>query len=64
MCRCVWNASIGTQQYFPKLLAGLASGNPPDIFLMHEYEMTQFAHDGCIARFERPLFGAMAVRFP
>ena len=31
-----------TQQYFPKLLAGLAAGNPPDIFLMHEYEMTQF----------------------
>ena len=37
-----------TQQYFPKLLAGLASGNPPDIFLMHEYEMTQFATMGVL----------------
>jgi ABC-type glycerol-3-phosphate transport system substrate-binding protein len=37
-----------TQQYFPKLLAGLAGGNPPDIFLMHEYEMTQFAQMGVL----------------
>ncbi len=37
-----------TQQYFPKLLAGLAGGNPPDIFLMHEYEMTQFATMGVL----------------
>ena len=37
-----------TQQYFPKLLAGLAAGNPPDVFLMHEYEMTQFATMGVL----------------
>ena len=37
-----------TQQYFPKLLAGLAAGNPPDIFLMHEYEMTQFNQMGVL----------------
>ena len=37
-----------TEQYFPKLLAGLAAGNPPDIFLMHEYEMTQFATMGVL----------------
>ena len=37
-----------TQQYFPKLLAGLAAGNPPDIFLMHEFEMTQFATMGVL----------------
>ena len=43
MERLAWN-----EQYFPKLLAGLAAGNPPDIFLMHEYEMTQFATMGVL----------------
>lgn len=29
--------------YFPKLLASLVAGNPPDLFLMHNTEMLQFA---------------------
>ena len=34
--------------YFDKLLASLVSGNPPDIFLLHEFEIPQFASQGVL----------------
>lgn len=34
--------------YFDKLLTSLVSGNPPDIFLLHEYEIPQFASQGVL----------------
>lgn len=34
--------------YFDKLLTSLVSGNPPDLFLLHEYEIPQFANQGVL----------------
>lgn len=34
--------------YFDKLLASLVSGNPPDLFLLHEFEIPQFASQGVL----------------
>ncbi|MDC7242109.1 MAG: ABC transporter substrate-binding protein [Spirochaetales bacterium] len=34
--------------YFDKLLTSLVSGNPPDMFLLHEYEIPQFASQGVL----------------
>lgn len=35
--------------YFDKLLTSLVSGNPPDLFLLHEYEIPEFASQGVLA---------------
>lgn len=34
--------------YFDKLLTSLVSGNPPDLFLLHEFEIPQFASQGVL----------------
>jgi len=34
--------------YFDKLLTSLVSGNPPDVFLLHEFEIPQFASQGVL----------------
>lgn len=34
--------------YFDKLLTSLVSGNPPDLFLLHEFEIPQFARQGVL----------------
>lgn len=34
--------------YFDKLLTALVSGNPPDLFLLHEFEIPQFASKGVL----------------
>ncbi|MBX3000880.1 MAG: ABC transporter substrate-binding protein [Caldilineaceae bacterium] len=34
--------------YFDKLLTSLISGNPPDLFLLHEFEIPQFASQGVL----------------
>ncbi|MCS6827017.1 MAG: ABC transporter substrate-binding protein [Caldilinea sp.] len=35
--------------YFDKLLTSLVSGSPPDLFLLHEFEIPQFAGQGVLA---------------
>lgn len=34
--------------YFDKLITSLVSGNPPDLFLLHEFEIPQFASQGVL----------------
>ena len=34
--------------YFDKLMTSLVSGDPPDLFLLHEYEIPQFASRGVL----------------
>ncbi len=34
--------------YFDKLLTSLVSGDPPDLFLLHEFEIPQFASQGVL----------------
>ncbi len=49
--------------YFDKLLTSLVSGNPPDIFLLHEYEIPQFAAQG-VLRETRDFFQEMGGPIP